>query len=415
MRRLGLLALTLWIPTAAAADPFHGNVALLGGRASALGGAVTGLPEDDAAPFYNPAAVAQDPWVEVSFSAQALQVQRRSFAPYLGSRATESWAGLVPNASVGSSPWRGGRASFAVFTTEDENLTLDQRFTPDASTGVSEARIRRLETTQTYQAGPSYGAPLNDILSIGFSALYVYRTQAIRADESATSSDPNASLAAVSHTEDTEGVSQGLAFIGGVRVQPTGPKGMWTLGFALRSGVSLSEQIVRREELFLGARQPDGTVLFKPQPTHDSTESHAGLPAAAMLGASMRFSAALLSAQCNLTSAEPNLAPGVSGKLTVDGALGGEWQVDRANGWTARAGLYTRRSSVSDATVAARIHQYGASLGVGKVDPHHVTDAALVLQRETGEAPVATVTGGSAQAGVSGYTLLVTLGGAYRF
>lgn len=414
MRCACLLAL-LVLPATAAADPFHGNVALLGGRASALGGAATGLPEDDSAPFYNPAAISADPYVQVSFSAEALQLQQRSFTPYLGSRATESWAGLVPNASVGSSAWRGGRASFAVFTTEDENLTLDHTFTPFGDTGVAFARIRRLETTQTYQAGPSYGHPVNEFVTVGISALYVYRTQAIRADEYAEASDPAASPAAITHTEDTEGVSQGLAFVGGLRVQPTGPQGPLTLGLALRSGVSLAEQIVRREERFNGLRQPDGSVLFTREPTHESTESQAGQPAAAMLGASWRFSAALLCAQLTVTSAEPNLAPGVNGRLTVDGALGGEWQVDRAHGWTARAGLYTRRSSVSDAALAPKIDQYGAALGVGKLDAHHVTDAALVLQRESGQAPVASVSGGTAAASVSGYTLLITLGGAFRF
>src|SRR6185503_15970256 len=122
-----------------------------------------------------------------------------------------------------------------------------------------------------------------------------------------------------------------------------------------------------------------------------------------------------VSAQATLTSAEPQLQDGVPGKLTLDGALGAEWLVDRDNGWTARAGFFTKRSSVGDASVVARIHQYGAALGVGKVDAHHVTDAALVLQREFGVAPVASITGGSAPADVTGYALLVTLGGSFRF
>jgi long-subunit fatty acid transport protein len=411
--RPAVLAAALLLPAAAGAQGFHGNVALLGGRASGLGGAAVGLPEDDAAPFYNPAAVALDPGVQLSFSAQALQLQQRSYAPYLGSRATESSVALVPNASSGSFPWRGGRAAFAVFTTDDEGLVLNQAFSPAASTGVSTAHIRRLESSSTYQVGPSYGRPINEHLSVGFSLLYVYRTVSVRADEYAESADPTASPAAVSHQLDSDGVSQGLAFVGGIRVQPGGPEGRFTLGLSLRSGVSLSEQVVSHEDRFLGARQPDASLLFTRVATDQDTSARVGQPASAMLGGSARLGPGLISAQVTLTSAEPDLDPGVAGRLTVDGALGGEAAID--DGWSARAGLFSRRSSVQDATAAPRIDQYGGALGVGKLDPHHVTDVALVLIHESGEAPVTSVTGGTAQAQVSGYLLMITLGGAFRF
>ena len=420
--RKAIVLFALLVPVGASADAFHGNVALLGARASGLGGAAAGLPEDDAAPFYNPACIALDPWLQVSFSAQALQLQQRSYSPYLGSKATETAAALVPNASSGSFPWRGGRASFSAFTTDDESLTLNQTFSPNADTGVKLAHIRRLESDVTYQLGPSYGRPINDILSVGLSVLYVYRTSSARADEDFTASQANANPIAVTHTLDSDSVSQGLAFVGGVRLQPAGPQGRFTFGLTLRSGVSLSAQVANHEQRFLGTAVPNCTpdpavtsscVVYTAVPVNTPAQTSSGLPAAAMGGASMRIGPGLVSAQVTLTSAFTDDSGGVPAKLTVDGAVGGEMPID--NGWSARAGVYSRRSSVPDASVAPRIDQYGATLGVGKVDPHHVTDVAVVLVRDSGAAPVASVTGGTTQANVSGYTLMITLGGAFRF
>ncbi|MBS2027210.1 MAG: hypothetical protein JST54_04825 [Deltaproteobacteria bacterium] len=413
--RKAIVLFALLCPALASADAYHGNVALLGGRASGLGGAAAGLPEDDAAPFYNPACVALDPWIQISFSAQALQLQQRSYAPYLGSKATETAAALVPNASSGSFPWRGGRASFSAFTTDDESLTLNQTFeNPGGNSGVAVAHIRRLESNVTYQLGPSYGRPVNDILSVGASVLYVYQTVSQRADEDFTASDVNAVPFAVTHTLAADSISQGLAFVGGVRLQPTGPEGRFTFGLSLRSGASLSKPLgATREQKFVGTRQADGSVVYTLQPVTSPSATSSGLPAAAMGGGSMKLGPALFSAQLTVTSAAGDIGNGVPGKLTIDGALGTELAID--NGWSARAGVFSRRSSVADGSSAPRIDQYGAALGTSKVDPHHVTDAALVLVRDSGDAPVASVTGGTTQATVSGYTLMITLGGAFRF
>lgn len=415
MRRAVILAV-MAVATASRpvrADPYQVSAALLGARASGLGGAAAGLPEEDAAPFYNPACIDRDPRISVSFSAQALQLQSRTFSPYLGSRATETQAGLVPNASVGSFPWRGGRASFAVFTTQQENLTLNQTLHPPASTGVAEARLRRLESDATYLVGPSYGRPIDDTLAVGFSVLYVYRSLSQRADEYAEAADPHATPAAISHAVDSEGLSQGLTVVGGVRLRPGGREGRTTFGLSLRSAVALSQQQVLREERFLGSRDSTGALRFTREELHAPVQSRAGLPAAVLLGGSTALGPTLVSGQLTVTSEQRDLTPGVDGRLTVDAALGGEWKIDPT--WTARLGLFTRRSAVRDPNAAPQLDQVGAAVGAGALEPHHVTDAALVVLSERGQAPVETVTGGRELVHVSGYTLLLTLGGAFRF
>jgi long-subunit fatty acid transport protein len=415
MRRAALvgLALLTWAGRAGA-DPYQVSGALLGARASGIGGAATGLPEEDAAPFYNPAAISLDPRISVSFSAQALQLQSRTFSPYLGSRATETQAGLVPNASVGSFPWRGGRASFAVFTTQQENLTLNQTLHPPAETGVATARLRRLENDSTYLLGPSYGRPVNDVLAVGFSVLYVYRSLSQRADEYAEASNPQTNPAAISHALDDEGLSQGLAFVGGLRLRPGGSDGRLTVGLTLRSAVALSQQQVRREERYIGTRDAGGVLRFSREQVHDeSASARAGLPAAILTGASLRLGPTLLSAQASFTSAQKDFTPGVDGRFTANGALGAELHIDPV--WTARAGLFARRSAVADPQTAPQLDQYGVSVGTGWVELHHVTDVALVVISERGQAPVETVTGGRDLVQVTGYTLLLTLGGAFRF
>jgi len=413
--RILVAATSLLVSSAAGAQGLQGNVALLGARASGLGGAAVGLPDDDASAFYNPAAIASDPAVQVSAAASVAQLEHRSLSPYLGSRATEKGFALLPNASVFSAPWRGGRAAFSIFATDGESLVLNQAFAPPPSSGISTANIRRVESSATYQVGPSYGRAVTEKIAVGFSILYLYRTQSLLVNEYAESSDPGASVAALSHNLQTDSVSQGLAFVGGVRVQPTGPRGRFTLGLSVRSGVSLAEQLASRDERFTGTRAADGSLQFTRTPTQGEAAARAGIPASASLGASIRLvhGLGLVSAQATVTSAQADLAPGVAGRLTVDGAAGTEWTIDQ--GWMVRGGVFTRRSAVADARTAPQIDAYGATLGLSNTGPHHSTDAALVVLGETGSAPVQTLAGGNAQAEVSGYTLLLTLGGAFRF
>jgi hypothetical protein len=68
-------ALVLGLSRSALADPVHHNEVLVGGRALGMGGAATGLAEDAASVYYNPAGIAQMKGASISgsFSVNAFQ------------------------------------------------------------------------------------------------------------------------------------------------------------------------------------------------------------------------------------------------------------------------------------------------------------------------------------------------------
>jgi len=74
-RGVALGAAVFAISASARADPVHHNEVLVGGRALGMGGAATGLAEDAASVYYNPAGIAQmgGSSLSASFQVQALQ------------------------------------------------------------------------------------------------------------------------------------------------------------------------------------------------------------------------------------------------------------------------------------------------------------------------------------------------------
>jgi len=75
-RGLRMAALLLALPRAAQADPVHHNEVLVGGRALGMAGAATGLAEDAASVYYNPAGIAQMNGASVSASFQVNAFQK---------------------------------------------------------------------------------------------------------------------------------------------------------------------------------------------------------------------------------------------------------------------------------------------------------------------------------------------------
>ena len=168
-----LLVMALARAAPVAADGFHYNSELLGARAGGMGGAVVGMPEDDASGYYNPAAFLRGDQIKASVSATALDVQSLTYLSYLGGPATAGSVSLIPNASVASSPWHGGRLSFSIFATDASQLVLNRQCQPPTSCGATTATISQSQSSSTYLIGPSLGAPLSPTISIGVAGRIV--------------------------------------------------------------------------------------------------------------------------------------------------------------------------------------------------------------------------------------------------
>lgn len=412
-------AAALWAAPAGA-DEFHYADAVIGGRAAGMGGAVVGVDEDGAAPFHNPAAVSRDPKPEVQVSAQVLQWRSFTYDSFLGQSVTGRSIGIVPNTTVASYPFRGGRASLAVFTTQANDLTLDRVFAPDTTSGLVSARLRRVESERTYLMGPSVGVPLTPVLSVGVTIAYVYRTVTLREQEYVEVAGEAGAVTARSRGVDSDQVSQGLTLIAGVRVQPTGPRGRWTLGLTLRSGASLADLATRREEVFLGTRQADGTLVFTPQPVQDSSQGRTGNPSSVSVGSSVRLGDFRLAASALVHAAQryESLGVTVEKQLVVNGALGVEWQGSPT--WTLRAGAYSNRSAAPRLDRVAeprfaRIDLYGLTFGGTRTNGIRQADVALRITRGDGEAPLAGTSGKVSAVSVSTWEVGFTLGGSTRF
>ena len=87
-----LVAGLLGLSGRSGADAYHYDSELLGGRAAGMGGAVVGMPDDEACAYYNPAAFSRAGKVQLSVSATAIDVQSLTYLSYLGGPATASSA-----------------------------------------------------------------------------------------------------------------------------------------------------------------------------------------------------------------------------------------------------------------------------------------------------------------------------------
>jgi hypothetical protein len=384
-----------------------------------MGGAMVGIDEDASAPYYNPAAFERAGHTEVDLSATALTVHSLTFAPYLGDSATERSVGILPNASVGSRPFHGGRLSLCIFTTQDDDLVLDRSFTPPTSTGLATAQIHSDSSESTYLLGPSLGMPLSDVLSVGISGFFVYRSVGLHERVFQMASSTNAAVQSFERIEDTEQLSQGLIIVGGVQVRPGGGEGRWVLGVSVRSGSSLADSGQHQVVEYVQQRQSDGTTQYVRTPLENSTQGQSEIPSQIALGSSVRLGRGRFSADVTIDSAQSyiNLGATVDRKLTVNGTFGGEWSLDPA--WMVRAGLFTNRSSApsvpdDNQPSSPHVDEYGLTLGFTQVGVRHRADFALEFAEDYGQAKIEGIDGVLQRVNVQGFEVSFVIGGAYR-
>jgi long-chain fatty acid transport protein len=169
------------VPTAHA-DEFHYVNALVGNRASGMGGAYTAISDDPAGLFYNPAGAVYSPVPNVSASANAFSTRNTVYSSVLGGQL--DWerdsSVLLPNFFGVSQPVGPGVFGFSYAVPDSVVEDQDQEFENFPSNiGVDVAKytINLNQNDNTYNFGPSYAYAVSDSFSFGGTLYVHYRTK----------------------------------------------------------------------------------------------------------------------------------------------------------------------------------------------------------------------------------------------
>ncbi len=164
--------------TAALADEFHYNNALIGDRAAGMGGAYTAVSDDAAGLYYNPAGTAYAKGRSLSVSVNAYNYTNTDYRSALGGTDwTRTSSTLLPNFFGVVRPLGPGVVGFSYAVPDSIEEDQDQTYGgfPSSIPGVNvnEYVINLNNNDKTYLFGPSYAMEINKSLAVG-ATLYVH-------------------------------------------------------------------------------------------------------------------------------------------------------------------------------------------------------------------------------------------------
>lgn len=349
------LALTLVGGRFAAADEYHYQGNPVGARAAAMGGAFTGLANDNAAAFYNPAGMVLGTGTELSLSTSVYGVARDDIAGSQGAQpptflAFPSTFVLVktPFWVKQDDPAPRHRYGLAVLVTD---------FTKIARQGTTADSTTLLKTSDaTTYAGLAYAYRWRERLSFGASAFLVSRALTRFEQTSRTGSGSDVEL----DRREIEGSHLGAQIFAGALYRPTE---RWSFGLCVRTP---SFDLGGSLKLSQFSKRP-GSPLDEQSSTEGSFTSQ--LPLTVILGGAWHaHERLLLSADLSVHAptgtytalATPQMTETVDKGAVVNGAIGLEILLGRHV--PLRTGFYTDRS--------ARAGARGTSLA--DLDPDYV-------------------------------------------
>jgi hypothetical protein len=185
----GAPALVLWLaPHAARADPTHHNEVLVGGRALGMAGAATGLADDSASVYYNPAGLGTLSGSSASASFQlrafekveiggALDAARLGDLKYDSSPTRAVYASAI--AKVGEEDASGFRRhALALSTVHPDQQQLS--FLGSSQTGTDFAGAKIDASDDTIWTGASYAYALPRRWALGLSLFWAQRNYSHR-------------------------------------------------------------------------------------------------------------------------------------------------------------------------------------------------------------------------------------------
>ena len=161
--------------SSALADQFHYVNALIGDRASGMGGAYTAISDDATGLYYNPAGVVYASGRDLSVSAN---VYFHSTKNYKGALGRFDWnrvsSALLPNYFGIVQPLGNVKVGFSYAVPDSSLEDQDQTFN-DVNQFTKQYVINFHSNDSTYNLGPTIAVPIKDDLSVGITLYYFLR------------------------------------------------------------------------------------------------------------------------------------------------------------------------------------------------------------------------------------------------
>ncbi|MBI3071127.1 MAG: hypothetical protein HYY84_03265 [Deltaproteobacteria bacterium] len=201
-RWVGLSVVVLGFAQSAGASDMYYQDFLFGERATGMGGAFTGLANDPAAAYYNPAGLAfeLDQYLSGSLNFFNFDKVTMKDGMRLGtvSQTLES-APVAPFPSAGFIPaeWRG---NYFAFTTVVPHLTR-RSFSGSLESGAQKLNTSLSEEDTTVWIGGTYARRLGKKFAMGASILYGTRTYSRVRDDTAVTTNTNAATSGTAEIE----------------------------------------------------------------------------------------------------------------------------------------------------------------------------------------------------------------------
>lgn len=158
-------------------DSLHYNNALIGDRATGMGGAYTAISDDPSGLFYNPAGIVYAGKRNFSASVNAYNSTTTTYKGVLGGGdwVRES-SNLLPNFFGITQPIGKGTIGFSYAVTDSIQENQDSVFGALPGTNVSKFLINVNASDNIYKIGPSYALELSDTLAIGATLYFHIRS-----------------------------------------------------------------------------------------------------------------------------------------------------------------------------------------------------------------------------------------------
>lgn len=181
------LILALSVPAAALADEYHYNNILIGDRASGMGGAYTGVSDDPAGLYYNPAGIVYSTGRSLSASVNAFYNLEKTYDKVIGGYDwVRSSSALLPNYFGIVQPLGKLKVGFSYAVPDSIREDQDQFFTFTGlsaglgnSTTVDSFGINFNNEDTIYNFGPSIAGEIAKDFSLGFTLYFHQRSAQI--------------------------------------------------------------------------------------------------------------------------------------------------------------------------------------------------------------------------------------------
>lgn len=350
---------------------------MIGGRSAQMGGAYTGIADDGAATYFNPAGLGQITTPSLSISANGLDIQTYTLRSRLfGEDITFRSNAFYPSAWSVVRSLGEYRLAFSAIVPSNLDVVSTTNFNDvilagqSFSVGLIDSRIK----DRVYLIGPSLAYRITPTLMVG-ATLYYWYGEALRETTlffggasgqsqvgqfNRTSTTTHGLLGQIGFlAKPSESYSVGLLFRAPVPLDQTVKTDNQEYSFDATSGI-FSNSFSQTETSQTARRPPGATLGFAVHPWSDGT-----------------FSADLSyygSARYSVSSREVEIRPVWNAAIGFEEILIPKFPV--------RAGLYTNRSAAprlhNDLTVQDdRVDSYGGTFGIGYIDALSTFDVGM--------------------------------------